>query len=295
LVTRIWEGCDSGSHRYGEGTVYCTQDTHYALGEMKILPDIEMLSGDVRLAPVSTDAIDGVHRRVGNTDVYFLRSSYSSAKTFRIALRARGIAELWDPVNGTIFRADQKAAGARTELEITLPAYGSTAVVFVGESTAPAVPQLLRKETAAGAWSLEFPKQRPFAVNSLGSWTQLKEHRYFSGTAKYSGTVSVPKLAEGERACLHFGAIREIGVVQVEGATPSTLWTFPYQSCVTSLPDKAVHVSVEVTNLWHNRLVGDAQVASNLRTLKTNIALPSPEDPLMPSGIMEPVEWWIYK
>jgi hypothetical protein len=295
LVAQIWEHCENGSHRYGKGIVYCTQDTHQALEEMKILPDIEMLSGDVRLAPVSTDAIDGVHRRVSNTDIYFLRSSYPSAKTFRIVLRASGIAELWDPVTGTIFRADQKAAGPRTELDIMLPAYGSTAVVFVAQSTAPAVPQLLRKETAAGAWSLEFPKQLPFAVNSLGSWTQLKEQRYFSGTAKYSGTVSVPKLAQGERACLHFGAIREIGVVQLEGATPSTLWTFPYQSCLTSLPDKTVRVLVEVTNLWHNRLVGDAQVAPNLRTMKTNIAVHSAEDPLMPSGIIGPVEWWIYK
>jgi hypothetical protein len=294
LVERIWNHCDGGSHSYGNGRVYCTQDTHAALKEMKILPDIEIVSSDVRLAPASSDAIDGVHRRIGNTDIYFLRSAYPATKSFPVTLRAKGLAELWDPVTGIVYRAAQKVVSGRTEIEMTLPAYGSMAVVFVPQTAAPTAPQLVRKETAVGSWSLTFPGQREVALRSLESWTRMEGKQYFSGTATYHGVISPPRLVQGEHACLHFASIHEIAVVDLDGADPSTLWTFPYQVCLRSRLERPLNLSVKVTNLWHNRLVGDAQPGA-VHTAKTNIVLPSPRQSMMPSGILGPAEWWIYK
>jgi hypothetical protein len=122
----------------------------------------------------------------------------------------------------------------------------------------------------------------------------MEGKQYFSGTATYHGVISPPRLIQGEHACLHFASIHEIAVVDLDGADPSTLWTFPYQVCLRSHPERSLNLSVKVTNLWHNRLVGDAQPGA-VHTTKTNIALPSPQQPVMPSGIIGPTEWWIFK
>ncbi len=82
-VEHIWNHCAEGaSHTYTEGTLFCTANTHAALEAMNLLPDVELLSSDVRLAASSIDCLDAVHRRSGSIDIYFIRSAYAEAKEF---------------------------------------------------------------------------------------------------------------------------------------------------------------------------------------------------------------------
>ena len=185
---------------------------------MKLLPDVEILSSEIRLAPSSTDCIDFIHRRSRNTDVYFIRSAYAQQQSFSIAFRANRPAELWDPISGEIHRAVAISRNdQQTTLRLTLPANGSIAVVFTDHVTGQLQPQLVRTEPVTADWTLTFPQNPPIKLSGLVSWTSLGSERYFSGTAIYRAAIMAPSLRTDESACLSFTAVHEIATVTLNG------------------------------------------------------------------------------
>jgi hypothetical protein len=296
LIAKIWKGCSEGqSHRYGAGTVFCTDNANSALRQMRVLADFTITSGDVRLAPVSTDSVDAIHRQVAETEVYYLRSSYAAEKSFTIALRATGDAEIWDPVTGSMHRIrTEPLPDGRSNVSIALPAFGSAAIVFLQHSASRDLPQLVRTETIKADWSLAIPGREPVRLTELKSWTEIDSAKYFSGTGVYGTSLKTPRLSAGETACLRFEAVHEIARIRFAGKPVATTWSSPYEACLHGpLPESGV-LEVAVTNLWHNRLIGDA-VDPSARQTKSNIALPSPDEPLLPSGVTGRAEWRIYR
>jgi len=296
MIARIWKGCAEGpSHRYGAGTVFCTDNANSALQQMRVPADFTITSGDVHLAPASRDSVDAIHRQVGGTQVYYLRSSYATEKSFTIALRATGGAEIWDPVTGSMHRIrTEPMRDGRSNVSITLPAFGSVAIVFLQHSASDNLPQLVHTEPIKADWSLAIPGQTPVQLTELKSWTEIDGVKYFSGTGVYSTRLKTPKLSAGETACLRLGAVHEIARITFAGKPVATIWSSPYEACLHgALPESGV-LEVAVTNLWHNRRVGDAAEPSARQT-KSNIALPSPDEPLLPSGVTGRAEWRIYR
>jgi hypothetical protein len=49
-------------------------------------------------------------------------------------------------------------------------------------------------------------------------------------------------------------------------------------------------LAIEVTNLWPNRLIGDQRLPRAQRRTKTNVAKFTADSPLLPSGLLGPVE-----
>ena len=293
LDAQIWSNCKSGAHRYAEGTVYCTADSRWALQQMKLIPDVALASGDVRLAPNSTDTIDWVHRRVGATDVYFVRSAYGEQKRFSLYFRAKGSAELWDPVTGEFHRALSQTSGNRTKIDLQLPPYGTVFAVLPVTSTAPPVPVKVREEAVEGMWQLKMPDSAAVPLSGPNLWNQMHAFRYFSGTATYIANLRAPHLAADETACLHFSEVDNVAVFHVAGQDSSTVWTYPDQYCVQKFKSDRFTLFIDVTNLWHNQLVGD-QLHPAGRTTHTNIVLPTTDYALLPSGLAGPAQWWIY-
>ncbi|NUQ28101.1 MAG: glycoside hydrolase [Acidobacteriaceae bacterium] len=296
LIAQIWKGCPEGeSHLYGAGTVFCTDNAHEALQRMRVPADVTITTGDVRLAPVSTDSVDAIHRQVAGTQIYYLRSSYATEKSFTIALRATGDAEIWDPVTGSAHRARTAAMpDGRSRVSVTLPAYGSAAIVFLQHSASGDLPQLVHTEPVKADWSLAIPGRESVHLTELKSWTEIDSTKYFSGTGVYSTSLTTPKLSAGETSCLRFEGVHEIARVTFAGKPVATTWAAPYEVCLRGpLPESGI-LEVAVTNLWHNRRVGDS-VDPSARQTKSNIALPSPDEPLLPSGLTGGVEWRIYR
>jgi hypothetical protein len=52
-------------------------------------------------------------------------------------------------------------------------------------------------------------------------------------------------------------------------------------------------LEVEATNLWPNRIIGDLQPGNTQRYTHTNITKYTADSPLLPSGLIGPVEWLI--
>lgn len=309
LVKEMWQGCHKGSaHSFGMGKVFCSSSGRDALVSAHVLPDLKITASDpkVRLAASSHGGIDYVHRRIGTSQVYFLRNAGKDEATFTATFRANGSVELWDAVTGEM----KRGAGSRpnpdgtTDVPLTLPAYGSTFVLFVQQrSVAGKGSEMERVEPfkVIDGWDVSFQRNRgvssaPRHTNELTSWTTWndEEVRYFSGTATYSAEFDAPSLDAGERACLRFKDVREIAQVTLNGRPLSTIWANPYMACVdVPMLKRSNRLTIEVTNLWHNRLLGDLDPKQQTKITQTNIK--TIHGQLLPSGLIGPAEWVIYK
>jgi hypothetical protein len=178
-----------------------------------------------------------------------------------------------------------------------------------------------------GPWQVRFPPNlgAPEQI-TLDDLSPLHEHpefgvRHFSGTASYSNTFTIPAtlLANDVRAVLDLGDVKYLAEVIVNGASAGILWMPPFQTDITDLLVSGDNkLTIQVTNLWANRLIGDQHfpaIAEYKRGAPgVNISaewpewllkgetVPSPrvafaarsshskDDPLPPSGLIGPVQ-----
>ncbi|MBC2664214.1 alpha-L-arabinofuranosidase [Novosphingobium flavum] len=121
--------------------------------------------------------------------------------------------------------------------------------------------------TLGGGWVVSFepgrgaPDQiRLTALESL-SRNPAPSVRHFSGTATYRRTIEVPAsaLAKGRRVFLDLGRVEVIAGVRVNDVDLGTLWKEPFRVDITDAvrPGRNT-ISLAVTNLWANRMIGDA-------------------------------------
>lgn len=161
----------------------------------------------------------------------------------------------------------------------------------------------------AGPWTLSFPPgwdcPESLVLEKLIDWrdSPLEGVRHFSGTARYRAVLDLPEgyLARGDRLWLDLGAVATIAAVQVNGKAMGVRWCPPYAVDITdAVRPGANEIEVEVTNLWWNRLVGDAKYPGGFpdgrggftgqapRTFTTHKAW-GPREELEPSRLLGPV------
>ena len=124
LSAKLW-GTGAASNRIGKGTVISGKTMAEALAEAGIAPDFE-----------GTD--DYVHRRDGDTDIYFVAGTGRVDLTFRVAGKEP---EIWNPSNGRITPVVRylKTDDGRVTLPMTLPSSGSLFVVFRNAEQQPQI------------------------------------------------------------------------------------------------------------------------------------------------------------
>jgi len=145
-------------------------------------------------------------------------------------------------------------------------------------------------------WTLKFPSgwgaPAEVHLDKLQSWTQLSDEgaRHFSGTAIYSTDFQVPPLPAGARVMLNLGTIHETARVVVNGKEVGIVWKLPYALDITaSVAAGKNMLEIDVTNLWPNRIIGDQSLPQNQRFTHTNITKFNADSPLLPSGLLGPV------
>jgi hypothetical protein len=306
FVKAIWSDCvDGSSHAYGAGRVYCTPDAHAALTAMHVPEDVSLQNAS--LSASSNAGIDYIHRRSGETDIYFLRNASSTPVTLEAAFRVSGKgAELWDPITGTMRPVTATASSdGRTTIPLSLAANGSAFVLF-----SPAIPQrnthidpkrTLEPFQLTSPWTLQFQPDRgapasSITLDALKSWTEFPDLgvRYFSGTATYHARIKAPTAVKGAAVYLHLTDVREIAQVRINGKDAGTIWAPPYMLRVDPLlRPRDNEIEISVTNLWPNRIIGDHQPGVPKPYTNTNITSYSKDSKLLPSGLIGPVEWII--
>ena len=225
-----------------------------------------------------------IHRRTDDgVETYFVACPNEKAGTFTCSFRVDGLEpELWDAETGRtgLKPCAWRREGGRTEVTFELPPSGSTFVVFRRRTSARTGGQaaaVTRTEMPLSPkWQVTFPvgwytgeeTVRTVSLPDLVDWTTLDdpELKYFSGTATYVAHVAVPESARvaGGRVFLDLGAVREFAEVTVNGRRFPALWRPPYRVDVTEAvtASRELDVSVRVTNLWPNRLIGDDRLCA---------------------------------
>jgi hypothetical protein len=149
-----------------------------------------------------------------------------------------------------------------------------------------------------GPWKLFFPKgwgaPDSVSVENLHSWTQFEDAgvRYFSGTATYQTTLDLSEPAPGNTSTvwLDLGEVYEVASVRINGVAAGTVWKKPLRVLIgDKLKRGSNTIAIEVTNLWPNRLIGDAQPSATTHYTHTNIRKYTKDSPLLPSGLIGPV------
>ena len=150
-----------------------------------------------------------------------------------------------------------------------------------------------------GPWTLSFPPgwgaPPQVAMNQLNSWTDSADAgvRYFSGRATYRTTLRLAnaQVAALSSAILDLGEVHEVAVVRINGKAAGTLWKWPYAIRTDGLLHAGANtIEIDVTNLWPNRLIGDAQDPDRKHYTWTNIRKYTKGSPLSPSGMLGPVK-----
>ena len=285
----------------GKGRVISRKTAREVLLSDGVRPDFEFRGSD------GQTALNYIHRRDGNTEIYFVCNSSNRSEAVQCTFRVAGKQpELWDPVSGQIRNA---AAWSQSQGCTTLPLefapYGSMFVVFrkpvsvsaAGEGTAN-FPRFIPRQEITGAWTVKFdPKwggPRSADFNQLISWTQRAEEgiKFYSGTAIYLKTFDAPDLPRkrGQHLWLDLGDVRQLAEVRLNGKNLGVVWAPPFRVDVTDvLEPKANNLEIGVVNFWPNRIIGDQSLPPKKRFTRTNIRLLTKKTLLMASGLLGPV------
>jgi len=267
---------------------------------------------------------DWIHRRDGDTDLYFLSNQAALDATADFVFRVAGKQpELWDAVNGSIRSLPAwREENDRTVVPLQFAPRQSWFVVFrKGAPPQPAenadnFPKTKTALEIAGPWEVEFDSKwggpGRIAFEKLSDWITRPEDgiRYYSGRATYRKTFEFASPIPPPAALfLDLGVVKNVARLRLNGRDLGVIWTAPWQVEITgTLKSGANALEIEVANLWPNRLIGDAALPAEKRFTVTNVRTydtmasgtfgctncaqrkrTGQAAPLLPSGLLGPV------
>ena len=258
--------------------------------------------GDLESAIAATPKdVDGpaelrfVHRKTGNTEFYWIDNPTDGEMNAEISLRCAGQKPvIWTPDSGEITETSYRVENGRTIIPMHLFSNDAVFVVFTPDKakssyTAPAAPQPSGSSIELKAWKMEFP-QRTIDVEELSDYTEsdIEDVKYFSGTCRYSTTLSLDKAPKV--AVLELGRVCDLCELRINGEEVGILWRAPFTANVAKFLKSGENtIEVDVVNTWVNRLIGDAQPDCPKKTTYTTAAFYKANHALAPAGLLGPV------
>ena len=254
------------------------------------------------IAPDFQSSISGVrfvHRVDGDRNIYWVRNFSGKDVDTDIVLRdAKGTLTVMNPVNG------KPVYGALCNGKLHLGA--DDALFIVADPAAVPLTEPMPLKPAGevaldGPWMVSFEGQdAPEGTQTWQTLSSLTESdepnvKYFSGTATYQNTFTLPKKNLPAGLCIDLGEVGQMADVFINGQHVDFLWKAPYKVYFEGLlkPGKNT-IEVKVVNTWVNRLIGDGQPGVEghsftpvafygVKSLSQNMGT------LIPSGLMGPV------
>ncbi|MES2922773.1 MAG: glycosyl hydrolase [Verrucomicrobiota bacterium] len=220
------------------------------------------------------EALKATRRSMEGAELFFIANSSRNEVAVKATFAVAGSQpELWDPVRAT--RRDLpefEVIDGKTVVPLTFAASESAFIVFRKSVTTKATQENFPKPATllqlGGAWQVAFDPRwggpaAPVTFSALTDWTTLTEPgvKYFSGTATYTQRFDVPPgLIAGVRE-LDLGKVNHLAKVTLNGRDLGVVWTAPWSVAVPTGLLKAAdnELSIAVTNVWANRLIGDEQ------------------------------------
>ncbi len=309
IADEVW-GSGSDENAYGKGKVFNGISIEEVLHtRMKVLPDFEYTR------PFADTRLLYVHRRIsGQGDVYWVNNRNSRVERVDAAFRVTGmLPEIWHPDTGRIDSIEStpfKVANGQTIVSLQLDPNDALFVVFrkpldkvrIKWSSAGSYSGILRNETMVsaleGPWVVHFQQNRgapeEITLGELCSWTEHADPgvKYFSGTAIYQKPFQAPAAwrTNATAVWLDLGSVKNIAEVRLNNQPLGILWKPPFRVDIkNNLKPGANMLEIKITNLWVNRLIGDAQPEAARKYTYTTQAFYKADSPLQPSGLLGPV------
>jgi hypothetical protein len=289
-------GDGTGVHSVGRGTVYAGRTPGEVFATLKVAPDFDYTKAE------SDARLLFLHRKLADGEIYFVDNRKDRDETVDASFRVTGKApELWHSETGHAEPVSYKEANGRTTIPLHLEPWGTVFVVFrqPTNETSHTYPKVTETQIAIieGPWKVSFPPDRgappSITLDELSSWSDSTDAgvRYFSGMGTYTQTVNAPQswFKKGEHLWIDLGDVKNLAEVTVNGKHLGIVWHAPYRLDVTNaLKPGANQLSIQVTNAWVNRLIGDEQPGATRYTF-ADVKPYQANSPLLASGLLGPV------
>jgi hypothetical protein len=220
-----------------------------------------------------------IHRRDGDTDIYFVSHQENRVLETNCAFRVAGKRpELWDPETGAIREMPEFAEkDGRITVPLRFEPMQSWFVVLrVGTDRravrtpvhgAPGGRALPRQEIS-DPWQVTFdPKwggpAKAVTFEKLEDWSKHADPgiRYYSGTAVYRTTFQSEIRNPKSEIFLDLGAVEVMARIRLNGKDCGIAWKPPYRVDITdAIRAGSNDLEISVVNLWINRMIGDEQL-----------------------------------
>ncbi len=190
-----------------------------------------------------TPEVGFVHRKLNDTDLYFVANTGNTAVTLPLKFRAGSSGQWWNPIDGTALIWGGEP--------VTLAPYESRLFVFgAADKVGPAKRTPPQRRPLDRGWSIAFGDLPAKPLATFGSWTDDPAKAHYSGIVTYSRTV---KLTPADLAAgltrLSFGEgtpesipsdrrtgsqawlsapVRDAAEVFVNGKRAGAVWTSPF-------------------------------------------------------------------
>ena len=257
-----------------------------------------------RDASLTTDAhsIHWIHRRDGETDIYFVANTKDSTLMPHVTITGTGrLPEVWDPETGNMSEAEiWKMADGKTQVTLNLTTRRAVFLVFRNPTTETGSGKESFSEDITDIipvtrkWTVRFDEGKVVEWPSLTLWNESADNdiKYFSGTAHYEQRLYLKELDRHYRYVLDLGEVKNLAVVRVNGKVCGTLWRPPFTIDITeSLLGGDNLLEVDVTNLWVNRMVGDEQEPDDVEWSEPVAFGAAPNSPTIGRFMKEVPEW----
>lgn len=319
IADEIWGDLDGKTRterRFGKGRIIWGKTPREILLADGATPDFTF-NGQVE----SPEQFDYIHRKQGDTDIYFVINRTNQPKnrdfTFRVAGKQP---EIWNAVSGEMRKASAfSQANGNTTLNLDLDRFDSYFIVFRKSVPINAVgsgkinfPELKELTELSGPWKISFDPQwgGPDTVtfSELISWTDRPEEgiKHYSGRATYkkrfdlslNADVNKKMMPGTGRLFLDLGEIKDVAEVRLNGKKLGILWCSPWRVEITDgVKPMGNLLEVDVVNLWANRVIGDLNQPKEKRFTKTHDAFRfdflTGKTPLLKSGLLGPVKIYL--
>jgi hypothetical protein len=186
IANEVWgdlDGKTTTERSYGSGRVFWGQPMRAVMDKLGVKPDFEFT------ARAADAPINYIHRRVGDSEVYFVANRRRQSEDLVCTFRVEGKRpELWNPLSGEIAPvATYDLAGGRTSVPIHLETAGSVFVVFRSPLATRRL-ELISKEGVA------LISTQPFPLPASGLHGDVVNNFTISVWVKPDFTASLPKI-----------------------------------------------------------------------------------------------------
>ncbi|WP_435354860.1 glycosyl hydrolase [Emticicia sp. SJ17W-69] len=242
------------------------------------------------------------HRQTADQDIYWLDNRSDNSTDAEVSFRVNGkVPELWNAQTGKTEKVSYQIKNGRTIVPLKFESWEAYFIVLSKGATGNlAYTKPSKTETAltqiSSPWKVSF-KDKSVTFDKLSSWAENADSdiKYFSGTATYENTFNISTPIAGNYV-LDLGDVKNIAEVIINGKNAGIAWKKPFKLDITDAIKSGENtIQVKITNLWANRLIGDAQPDVKVKTTFTTMPFYRANSPLLPSGLMGDVRIFVIK